>query len=67
MHELNRLRSEKNKVAAQVLLGLYLSGMQRARDVIFSDAFPESTRRRYLARVKALNKRKRGRPVVMEA
>ncbi len=49
------------RTGSQVLLGMYLSGMQRARFILKD--LPVPTRNRYLAKARALNKRMRGRPV----
>jgi hypothetical protein len=53
------------KLGSQVLLGMYISGVKVAQTII--NQLPESTRLRYLWRVKTLNKRKRGKPVGLQA
>lgn len=50
-----------SQTGSQVLLGMYLSGVRLAQDLI--DNLPATTRKRYLKRVEALGKRARGRPV----
>lgn len=50
-----------SRTGSQVLLGMYLSGVRLAQDLI--DSFPATTRKRYLKRVEALSRRARGRPV----
>jgi hypothetical protein len=50
-----------SRTGSQVLLGMYLSGVRLAQDLV--DSLPPTTRKRYLRRVEALGKRRRGRPV----
>lgn len=50
-----------SRTGSQVLLGMYLSGVRVAQDLI--DDLPATTRKRYLKRVESLGKRARGRPV----
>jgi hypothetical protein len=50
-----------SKTGAQVLLGMYISGVRLAQTIVKD--LPVSTRNRYLQKVKALGRRKRGRPV----
>jgi hypothetical protein len=52
-----------NKTGARVLLGMYISGLRRAQDIIHDKDFPKSTRNRYLQRAKELGRRRPGRPV----
>ena len=51
----------RSKTGSQVLLGMYLSGMRIAQDVV--SKLPPRSRRRYYERARELSKRKRGRPV----
>ena len=51
----------RSKIGSQVLLGMYLSGMRIAQDLIIK--LPPRSRRRYYERARELSKRKRGRPV----
>jgi hypothetical protein len=53
-----------SKTGAQVLLGMYISGVRLAQTIV--KELPPSTRNRYLQRVEDLSKRKRGRPVGLE-
>jgi hypothetical protein len=53
-----------SKTGAQVLLGMYISGVRLAQTIV--KELPPSTRNRYLQRVEDLGKRKRGRPVGLE-
>jgi hypothetical protein len=53
----------KGKHGSQVLLGMYLLGMRNAQDIIFAKDFPETTRKRYLRKAKALQRRLTGMPV----
>lgn len=46
---------------SRVLLGMYISGVRFAQDLI--KELPESTRNRYLRKAEALGKRRPGRPV----
>jgi hypothetical protein len=50
-----------SKLGAQVILGMYLSGLRAAQTIVKS--LPTSTRDRYLRKAKAFGRRKRGRPV----
>lgn len=50
-----------SKTVSQVLLGMYLCGMQDAQKLV--NKLPDRTRRRYLQRAKELGRRKAGRPV----
>lgn len=50
-----------SKTGARVLLGMYISGLRRAQELI--KELPKSTRNRYLQKAKELGKRRRGRPV----
>jgi hypothetical protein len=56
----------RTKIGSQVILGMYISGMQRAQTLVNTE-LPPTTRQRYLHRAKALGKRKRGRPVCVGA
>ena len=51
----------KSRTGARVFIGMYISCMRRAQDLM--KELPESTRYRYLQKVKWLSRRKRGRPV----
>ncbi|GER87592.1 hypothetical protein KDW_17540 [Dictyobacter vulcani] len=53
------------KTGSQVLLGMYICGVKSAQTLI-NTHLPYTTRQRYLARAKALGKRKRGKPVSNE-
>ncbi len=53
-----------SKLDSQVLLGMYISGVRLAQTII--KELPVSTRNRYLQKVEALRRRKRGRPVGFE-
>lgn len=50
-----------SRTGAQVLLGMYISGMRLGQRIIHD--LPESTRARYLSRARALGKRTKGKPV----
>lgn len=50
-----------SKTGSQVLLGMYLTGMRVAQEMVAG--LPLTTRKRYLRRAQALGKRMRGRPV----
>jgi hypothetical protein len=50
-----------SRTGSRVLLGMYISGLRRAQDII-KDLKP-TTRKRYLQKAKELGKRRRGRPV----
>lgn len=65
LEEIENLEAQRrSKVGSRVLLGMYISGLRRAQDIIHDkDNFPETTRKRYLRRARELGKRKRGRPV----
>lgn len=52
---------KRNRYTARVLVGQLLCGLQAAYEAL--DQFPEATRYRYLAKVAALSKRERGRPL----
>ncbi len=54
-------QQRKRKLGSQVLLGMYISGIKRAQTLV--NALPPTTRKRYLDKVEALGKRKRGKPV----
>lgn len=56
-------KQRHGKTGSQVLLGMYILGMRRAQDILFHKDFPPRTRRRYLHKAKALQKRPRGKPV----
>jgi hypothetical protein len=56
-------RQRFGKTGSQVLLGMYISGMRVAQDILFAENFPPTTRRRYLQKARELGKRSRGRPV----
>ena len=51
----------RSKLAHKVLLGMSISGLRKAQDILRE--LPETTRRRYTSELKALGKRGRGRPV----
>jgi hypothetical protein len=53
----------RSKTGSQVLLGMYLCGMQDAQKIIHHKDFPKTTRKRYLQRAKELSNRRPGRPV----
>lgn len=60
--EITSIESQRySKLGSQVLLGMYISGMKIAQTII--NDLPDTTRKRYLRKVEALGKRKRGRPV----
>lgn len=62
--EIEDLEGQRHsKTGARVLLGMYISGMRRAQDIIHDKDFPKSTRNRYLQRARELGRRSRGRPV----
>jgi hypothetical protein len=62
--EIEDLEAQRHsKTGARVLLGMYISGLRRAQDIIHDKDFPKSTRNRYLQKARELGKRKRGRPV----
>jgi hypothetical protein len=50
------------KTGCRVLLGMYISGVRRAQDII-KDLESPTTKARYLQKAKDLSRRKRGRPV----
>ncbi len=50
----------RSKLAHKVLLGMSLSGLRKAQDILRE--LPETTRRRYTSELKALGKRGKGRP-----
>jgi hypothetical protein len=50
-----------SKTGAHVFIGMYISGVRLAQTMM--KELPVSTRNRYLQKVKALGRRKRGRPV----
>lgn len=56
-------KDRKSKTGSQILTGMLICGMRNALDLIHNDDFPHTTRKRYLDKVKMLNKRTRGRPV----
>jgi hypothetical protein len=63
--EIEDLEAQRfTKTGCRVLLGMYISGMRRAQDII-KDLKP-TTRKRYLQKAKDLGKRRRGRPVDTE-
>lgn len=51
------------KTGSRVLLGMYLSGLKYAQELINDPDFPSTTKARYLQKAKDLSTRKRGRPV----
>jgi hypothetical protein len=60
--EIKDIREQRfTKVGSRVLLGMYLSGIRLAQDII-KDLKP-TTKARYLQKAKDLSRRKRGRPV----
>jgi hypothetical protein len=62
--EIDDLEAQRHsKIGARVLLGMYISGLRRAQDIIHAKSFPKSTRNRYLQKARELSKRRRGRPV----
>jgi hypothetical protein len=62
--EIEDLEEQRHsKTGARVLLGMYISGLRRAQDIIHDKDFPKSTRNRYLQKAKDLGQRRRGRPV----
>lgn len=62
--EIENLEGQRHsKTGSRVLLGMYISGLRRAQDIIHHKDFPKSTRNRYLQKARELGKRKRGRPV----
>ncbi len=50
-----------SKRGSRCLLGMYLSGVRTAQVIV--NGLPPTTRKRYLEKVKALGKRKKGKPV----
>jgi hypothetical protein len=52
---------KRNRYTAPVFIGQLLCGLQSAYDAL--ETLPEATKYRYLARVKELTKRPRGRPL----
>ena len=54
-------KQRATKIGARVLLGMYISGMRLAQTLVAD--LPPTSRKRYLAKAKALSKRERGRPV----
>ncbi len=50
-----------SKLGHKVLLGMYLSGMRIAQDIVKN--LPITTRKRYIAEAEKFGKRKRGKPV----
>jgi len=62
--EIEDLEEQRHsKTGCRCLLGMYISGLRRAQDIIHDKDFPRSTRNRYLQKARELGKRKRGRPV----
>lgn len=63
--EIEDLEAQRHsKIGSRVLLGMYISGLRRAQDIIHDkDNFPKSTRNRYLQKARELGKRRPGRPV----
>jgi hypothetical protein len=62
--EIKDLEAQRHsKTGSRVLLGMYISGLRRAQDIIHDKDFPKTTRKRYLRKAHELGKRKRGRPV----
>lgn len=60
--EISDLETQRHsKTGAQVLLGMYLSGVRYAQSLI--KELPTSTRNRYLAKARELGRRRPGRPV----
>ena len=55
------LQRHRSKTGSQCLLGMYLSGMREAPDMIAR--LPKASKNRYLARARELSKRRPGRPV----
>lgn len=53
--------TRRSKLAHKVLLGMSLSGMNVAKNILRD--LPETTRRRYTGEIKSFGKRGRGRPV----
>jgi hypothetical protein len=53
-----------SKTGTQVLLGMYISGVRLAQTIV--KELPVSTLNRYLQKIKALGRRKKGRPVGLE-
>ena len=51
----------RTKTGTRVLLGMYISGMRFAQDLVKD--LPDTTKARYLQKAKELSHRKRGRPV----
>ncbi len=52
---------KRNRYTARVIVGQLLCGLQAAYKNL--EDYPEATRYRYLAKVAALSKRERGRPL----
>jgi len=50
-----------SRTGSRVLLGMYISGLRKAQDII--KKLKPTTRKRYLQKAKDLGKRRRGRPV----
>jgi hypothetical protein len=57
----NQSIQKRSRCTSNILLGMLMCGMQSAYDML--EQLPESSKFRYLARVKALTKRPRGRPL----
>ncbi len=53
--------TKRNRYTASVMIGQLMCGLQSAFDTL--ETLPEATKYRYLARVKELTKRPRGRPL----
>jgi hypothetical protein len=54
----------RTRTGSQVLIGQYLCGIKRAQTLVAE--LPETTRKRYLSKVRALNKREQGKPVNLD-
>jgi hypothetical protein len=61
------VRNEHSRYAAKVFLGALLCGVKSAHDILADkDTMPESTRRKYEARMHMYQRRRQGRPLLVE-
>jgi hypothetical protein len=64
---LQAVRNEHSRYAAKVFLGALLCGVKAAHDILMDkDTMPESTRRRYEAKMHMYQRRRQGRPLFVE-
>lgn len=54
-------QQRKGQTGSRVLLGMYISGMRLAQEMV--DALPPTSKRRYIQKARDLSRRRRGRPV----